>query len=80
MIKNLFINTIKFYKKRISPILKSSCVFTPTCSTYAIEAYQKHNVFYASILVVYRILRCNSLNKGGFDPVPDSFSKIKWVI
>ena len=80
MIKNLCINAIKFYKKHISKVLKSSCIFTPSCSSYAIEAYQKHNVFYASILVVYRILRCNSLNKGGFDPVPDSFNKIKWVI
>ena len=80
MIKNLLIKILKFYRKYITHALKSSCIFTPTCSTYEIEAYQKHNVFYASILVVYRILRCNSLNKGGFDPVPDSFSKIKWVI
>ncbi len=80
MIKTILVKIILFYKKYLSQIIKSNCIFTPTCSSYAIEAYKKHNVFYASLLIIWRILRCNSLNKGGYDPVPDSFSKKKWVI
>ncbi|MBO5927192.1 MAG: membrane protein insertion efficiency factor YidD [Clostridia bacterium] len=80
MVKNLIIKILRFYQKYISSIIKSNCIFTPTCSSYAIEAYKKHNVFYATFLVIYRLLRCNSLNKGGYDPVPDSFKKSKWVL
>ena len=80
MIKKLLIKILKFYRKILSPIIKSNCIFTPTCSEYAIEAYKKHNIFYASVLIIWRLLRCNSLNKGGYDPVPDRYSKKKWVL
>lgn len=71
MIKKMFINLIRFYQKYISKVLGSNCRHIPTCSNYAIEAYEKHNVFYATLLTIYRILRCNPLGKGGFDPVPE---------
>lgn len=80
MIKKLLISVIAFYRKYITHALKSSCIFTPTCSAYAIEALKKRNVFIAIGLIIWRILRCNSLNPGGFDPVPDSKNKIKWVL
>lgn len=80
MIKNLLIKILKFYRKNLSSVIKSNCIFTPTCSEYAIEAYKKHNVLYASLLIIWRLLRCNSLNKGGYDPVPDKKSNKKWVL
>jgi putative membrane protein insertion efficiency factor len=80
VIKTFFIFLLKLYRKFLSPILKSNCIFTPTCSQYAIEAYQKHNIFKASLLIIWRLLRCNSLNKGGFDPVPDNNKNFKWVL
>lgn len=46
------------------------CRYHPTCSNYAIEAYETYNFFYATILTVWRILRCNPLFKGGYDPIP----------
>lgn len=75
----LAIKILKFYKKYISGSLNSGCIFTPTCSVYAIEAFQKHNFFVSVVLTVWRILRCNSFNKGGFDPVPDNRNKLKWL-
>ncbi|XMB85753.1 membrane protein insertion efficiency factor YidD [Mycoplasmatota bacterium WC44] len=46
------------------------CRYSPTCSHYAKEAFQKKNFLYASILTIWRILRCNPFSKGGYDPVP----------
>lgn len=58
------------YRKFISPMFGTNkCRFTPTCSQYAIEAYKKYNFIKASYLTIWRILRCNPFNKGGYDPL-----------
>lgn len=51
-------------------MLMPSCRFTPSCSQYALEAYAKYGFFHGTRLSVWRILRCNPWNKGGFEPVP----------
>lgn len=56
------------YKNAISPLLPKSCRFIPTCSTYAQEAYMEFGFCKGSFLTTWRILRCNPLSKGGFDP------------
>ena len=61
---------IKFYRAFLSPLFGPSCKYFPTCSSYALEAFQQHQFFYASWLTVWRVLRCNPFTKGGFDPVP----------
>ncbi len=47
-----------------------TCRYSPTCSHYAKEAFETRNVFVAFGLSAWRILRCNPLSKGGYDPVP----------
>ena len=64
---------IKLYKIFISPLLPRACRYYPTCSTYSIEALQKHGLFRGGYLSAKRILSCNPLGKGGFDPVPEEF-------
>jgi putative membrane protein insertion efficiency factor len=64
------IGLVKFYQIVISPYLAPSCRYTPTCSQYAIESYKTHNVFFATFLVIKRILRCSPLGSYGYDPVP----------
>lgn len=61
---------IHLYRTLLSPLLGPSCKYVPTCSSYALEAFQKHNFFYALWLTIWRILRCNPFSKGGYDPVP----------
>ncbi len=68
--KHIFIFLIKLYRKLISPLFPPCCRFTPTCSEYALEAFQKHGAFKGLYLTIWRILRCNPFCKGGHDPVP----------
>jgi putative membrane protein insertion efficiency factor len=66
---------IKFYQKAISPLFPPNCRFYPTCSHYAVESLEKHGAFWGGWLAVKRIVRCNPLNPGGIDPVPDEINK-----
>jgi len=70
LIKKFLITLIDFYKRAISPYLRPSCRFTPSCSEYAKQAIMKHGAFKGTGLAVYRVLRCNPFCKGGHDPVP----------
>ena len=69
--KHVMIWLIGLYRKYISPLKPPCCRFTPTCSAYAIEAFQKRGFFVGFGLTVWRILRCNPFSKGGYDPVPE---------
>lgn len=70
--KYLCIALIKFYRKYLSRLKSNpTCRFTPTCSAYALEAYQKRGFIVGTILTVWRILRCNPFCAGGYDPVPE---------
>jgi putative membrane protein insertion efficiency factor len=66
----LFIAIIRFYQLVISPILPSACRYTPTCSSYGIEALKKHGAIKGSVLTIKRIMRCNPWGGHGEDPVP----------
>ncbi|MBC5648424.1 membrane protein insertion efficiency factor YidD [Christensenella tenuis] len=68
--KKVILAMIRFYQKAISPYTRPCCRFTPTCSQYAVEAVTKYGALKGSFLAVKRILRCNPLFKGGYDPVP----------
>ncbi|MFA6910369.1 MAG: membrane protein insertion efficiency factor YidD [Candidatus Cloacimonadaceae bacterium] len=61
---------IRFYQIAISPYLPKSCRYSPSCSTYALQAFQRFNPTNALYLSVWRILRCNPFCKGGYDPLP----------
>ena len=73
--KKTAIKLIRFYQKHISPCKSPCCRFYPTCSSYALEAFEIHGFFKGLLLSVWRILRCNPLCKGGYDPVPEKRAK-----
>ncbi len=66
---------IKIYQKLVSPNLGPNCRFQPTCSSYALEAVQKHGVVRGLGLAAKRIGKCHPLHPGGYDPVPDVRSR-----
>ncbi len=61
---------VRIYQICISPLLPKSCIYTPTCSQYAIEALEKYGAIKGSWLAIKRILRCHPWHEGGYDPVP----------
>lgn len=67
--KTVLVGMIKLYQRLISPLFPPSCRFYPTCSEYAVQSISKHGAVMGSIKAIWRILRCNPFNKGGFDPV-----------
>jgi putative membrane protein insertion efficiency factor len=68
--KRMLLWLIRFYRAAISPTHAPCCRFTPTCSQYALEAVEKYGAVKGGWLALRRILRCNPLCKGGYDPVP----------
>ena len=75
--KQVCIWLIRFYQKFLSPLKRRpTCRFTPTCSAYAVEAFQKRGFFVGFGLTVWRILRCNPFGKWGYDPVPEKKSEM----
>lgn len=69
-LRMLFVAPIRVYQRVVSPLLPASCIYTPTCSQYAVEAIEKHGIVQGSWLAIRRIIRCNPLHDGGYDPVP----------
>lgn len=69
--KKLVLKIIRFYRKRISPLFPPMCRFYPTCSTYAVIAIERHGLVKGSFLAIRRLLKCNILFPGGYDPVPE---------
>ena len=65
-----FLGAIYAYRITLSPFLGGQCRFHPTCSRYALEAYQEHGPVRGSILTVRRLVRCHPFGGKGYDPVP----------
>lgn len=76
--KKVLLKGLRFYQKYLSGLKGGpTCRFIPSCSTYAIEAIERHGAIKGFILALWRILRCNPLCRGGYDPVPEKFREVK---
>jgi len=77
IIANFLIFLIKIYQKTLSfdhgPLNylhpDGFCRFYPTCSEYGVQAIRKYGPIRGAIKTIWRVLRCNPFNKGGYDPV-----------
>jgi putative membrane protein insertion efficiency factor len=68
--RSILLGLVRLYQRYLSPLLGPHCIYTPTCSQYAVEAIQKYGACKGSWLAFKRILRCHPLHEGGYDPVP----------
>lgn len=70
--KKIMIKIIMFYQKHISVNFEKNgvkCKYYPTCSEYALQAYNKYGFFKGTILTIKRVFKCNPFSKGGYDPL-----------
>lgn len=67
---------IRFYQLHLS---RHTCLYEPTCSEYTMRAINNKGVILGILLGVWRLLRCNPLSKGGYDPAPEK-SSFKWAL
>ena len=76
-IKMALSRLIIFYQRHLS---HHTCLYSPTCSEYMLRALNNHGVIIGLLMGSWRLLRCNPLSKGGYDPVPENYFKLKWVV
>lgn len=67
--KHILLLLIRAYQLVLSPILGNNCRFYPSCSHYSHDAIKHHGAIKGLFLSIWRVLRCNPWNKGGYDPV-----------
>jgi len=71
LLSALLIGLVNIYRYLISPVIGPRCRFHPTCSSYMIEAIQRHGPIKGTWLGLKRLGRCHPYNDGGYDPVPE---------
>ena len=64
------VDLIRLYQRVISPVLPPSCIYTPTCSQYTLEAVIKYGAVRGLLMGARRFLRCHPFHPGGYDPLP----------
>ncbi|MEM8727352.1 MAG: membrane protein insertion efficiency factor YidD [Chlamydiota bacterium] len=68
--KYLFIALIRLYQWTLAPFTRGHCRFYPSCSDYALAAFDKYGTFKGGYLTVKRLLKCHPWHPGGIDPLP----------
>ncbi len=68
-LRQAVIGTLHLYKRFVSPFLPAACRFHPTCSEYMAQAVERYGVVRGVAKGIWRVMRCNPFNAGGFDPV-----------
>ncbi|MCM3887298.1 membrane protein insertion efficiency factor YidD [Frankia sp. R82] len=61
---------VRLYRAAWSGRNAGMCRFEPSCSAYALEAVHRHGAVRGGLLALARLLRCQPLSAGGYDPVP----------
>lgn len=68
--KRVLLFALYGYKYALSPFWGAHCRFHPSCSSYALEAIERHGARRGAWLALRRVLRCHPWHAGGYDPVP----------
>jgi len=68
-VKALLLGMVRGYQTFVSPGMPRRCKYHPTCSQYAVDALTQYGVLRGVVLAGWRLLRCNPLSYGGYDPV-----------
>jgi len=63
-----FVLPVRLWQSVFSNILPPSCRFYPSCSDYALAALAKYGLLKGTVKSLWRVMRCNPFNPGGYDP------------
>jgi len=66
----LLLAAVRGYQRTLAWIVPVECRFFPSCSCYFADAVKEHGALRGGALGLWRVLRCQPLCKGGYDPVP----------
>ena len=77
MLRATLIALIRLYRATLSPLIPPVCRFTPSCSTYALEAVEVHGGLKGGWLAARRLLRCRPWGGAGYDPVPPADGRLE---
>lgn len=69
MLRKIVCLPIKLYQYLISPLIKPSCRYYPSCSEYAESAIKQLGITKGLWMAFKRIARCHPWSRGGYDPV-----------
>lgn len=72
MFKRCAMAGIKFYRAFLSPLKPPTCRFYPTCSSYTLEAIERHGVAGGLWRGLKRLSCCHPWHSGGYDPVDEA--------
>lgn len=79
--KRLLRGFLLFYKRFVSDGIHSTCIYTPTCSMYTLDAVERYGAARGVLMGMARIARCNPFSRGGYDPVKENLKGIaKWTL
>lgn len=75
--QKLMLIFLKLYKTFLSPSNYGikCCIYEPSCADYTYEAIKLHGVLRGGFMGTLRVLKCNPLFKGGYDPVKQPLVK-----
>src|SRR5262249_48534348 len=73
-VSRLILALLAIYKRTLSPLLGARCRFEPSCADYARVAVARFGAARGGLLAFGRLARCHPGCRGGFDPVPDTFT------
>ncbi len=62
---------VRSYRLFVSPVLGPRCKYHPTCSRYALDAFEEVGFARGLVLTAWRLARCNPWSDGGVDYVAD---------
>ena len=66
----ILVRAINAYQRSWSTSFVGTCIYTPTCSVYALRAIQRYGAIRGVVLTMTRLMRCRPPYVGGLDPVP----------
>lgn len=72
--RNVAVAVLIVYRRIVSPLYGDVCRYYPSCSSYTLQAVQRHGLLIGTFFGARRLARCHPWAEGGFDEIPEKRS------